>query len=333
MYNRDSMLNTILVNIPFVAFFLYAMSVCRAKKEIAAQPATLAFYIFAGFLAHLVLSFLITFFLGKSGGGGINLNHVFQFFSVLHMLLYLSLLTCVFAWRNTAEATYKRPAILAGIAIGLEIAVFLLNMWTKRMLVDGSYHGNIENLMTMSGVTNTVLNLTAYIFVLTAMFDARGYPATGPDPIAAALGITSGSDASTPVTAASVAAAETTGMFEEHDFIPYGCGIMLLGGLLVVPVMWGGFMDLDYAQALFPSLLSCGVFVFSHDKRGNFLWGRFVIMLLFIMMTVIRVMAQNGGSGRPMFMAGGILGYLVMFGCGWAGIAAARFVRGKLAED
>ena len=327
------MLNTILFNIPFAVFFLYAIKTSREHQKTAAQPATLAFYVFAGLLAELVVSLMVIHILGPSSWGQNNLKHIFQFFSTVHLLLDITLLICVFAWRGTPEANYKRPAIFTAIAVCLKIILFLIHLYIKGLLQNSDYQGDIKSLFLFSGVINAVLEFTAYVLVFKAIFDARGYPRTGPDPFAAALGIPSGSDASTPVTAASVAAAETTGMFEERDFIPYGCGVMVLGGLLVVPVMWGGFMELDYAQALFPSLLSCGVFVFSHDKRGTFLWGRFVLMVLFIMMTVMRAIAQNGGSGRPMFMAGGVLGYFVMFGCGWAGIAVARLVRGKLTED
>lgn len=328
------MLSNILFNIPFAVFFLYAIKISREKQKIAAQPATLAFYVFAGLLAMLVIGFLCTFLLAQSSWGREHIEPVFHFFSTVNRILDITLLVCIFAWRNTPEANYKRPAIFAAIAVSLKIIIFLVHRYTASLLHNGDYQGDIKSLFLFTGVINAVLEFTAYVLVLKAVFDARGYPRTGPDPFAASLGIPSGSDASTPVTAAGVAAAETTGMFDEQDFIPYVCGTMILGGLLVVPVVWGQITHLDYGQALFPSLLSCGVFAFSHDKRGNFLWGRFIVLMLFIVMTVLRTLAQAGpGSGRPMFMAGGVLGYLVMLGCGWAGIALARLVRGKLAEE
>ena len=121
-------------------------------------------------------------------------------------------------------------------------------------------------------------------------------------------------------------------MFNEEDFIPYVCGVMILGGLLIVPVVWGHFMQMEYEKSLFPSLISCGIFAFSHDKRGNFLLGRFIILSIYTFFTIIRTMAKYGpGGGKPMFVAGGLLGYLVMLACGWAGIALTRFVRKKMA--
>lgn len=328
------MLSNILFNIPFAVFFLYAIKISREKQKVAAQPATLAFYVFAGLLAMLVIAFLCTFLLAQSSWGREHIKQAFQFFSIVNRILDLTLFVCVFAWRNTPEANYKRPAIFAAIAASLKIIIFLIHRYTASLLHNGDYQGDIKSLFLFTGVITAVLEFTAYVLVLKAIFDARGYPSTGPDPIAVSLGIPSGSNASTPVTAASVAAAETTGMFEEQDFIPYVCGTMLLGGLVVVPLIWGGMSDLDYTQALLPSLLSCGIFALSHDKRGNFLWGRFILMVLFMLFTILKAMAKAGpGAGKPMFMAGGVLGYLVMFGCGWAGIGVARLVRGKLAKE
>lgn len=320
------MLKSIFLNIPFIIFFLYALNVCREKKTIAPQPATLAFYLYLYLLANIFVTLTIQFILVRTEWR-LNTQPIFTGLAALHTLVNFTLLVCVFAWRNTPESTYRRPAILAGIAVVMELALFVFNQSIRGMLLHGSRHESMETLMAFSSVVNFLLNLSSYIFVFTALFDGRGYPKTKKDRITAALGIPADKPAGTPVTVNGAAAVPAQGIFEERDFIPFVIGIMLLGGLLVVPVLWGQFSHLEYKDALFPSLLSCGIFAFSHDKRGNFLWGRFIMLLAVIVVTAMRSSLRYGG--RPMFLAGGILGYVVMFGCGWIGIALARLVRGK----
>lgn len=303
----------IISNILFGIFFVYAISVCRKKQKAAQQPATLALYVFIGLLADLVLSFLIT----RVG----MLPFLFPVLKVIHVPLQLALLFCVFGWRNTGEATYKRPAILAAIAVALKLSVIFLNSVGIRMIFENNYQGSTQSLYTMVGTLISVMNMLAYVFIFTAIFDSRGYVQAKPDPVIAAIGLKQEASVAAP-------AVPATGIFEEKDFIPYVCGVMILGGVVVVPVMWGGLSHLDYGESLFPALLSCGIFAASHDKRGNFLFGRFLMIMAFTFMIIMRSALQYGG-GKPIFLAGGILGFLVMFGCGWAGIMVGRLIRGK----
>jgi hypothetical protein len=117
-------------------------------------------------------------------------------------------------------------------------------------------------------------------------------------------------------------------MFRKSDYIPFGLGIFIFGGLFLVPLFWSKFNHIDFEDAILPSIISCLVFFIAHDNRGNFSFGRFIMGFVFVYFTIMRT-SMKYGSGSKMFLAGGFLGYLVMFACGWAGIMLGRLVRGK----
>ncbi|MBP8005056.1 MAG: hypothetical protein KA044_08440 [Elusimicrobia bacterium] len=101
-----------------------------------------------------------------------------------------------------------------------------------------------------------------------------------------------------------------------------------MAGLVAIPVLWGHFTGIGYARAIIPSLVSCGIFIYAHDKRGNFSVVKLLVGYLFLFMTLVRAMAKVGpNGGKPFFVAGGFLGFVVMFACGWAGIAVGRLLR------
>lgn len=106
-----------------------------------------------------------------------------------------------------------------------------------------------------------------------------------------------------------------------------------MGGLACIPILWGHFTGMGYARAIIPSLVSCAIFLYAHDKRGNFSVVKLLVGYLIVFMSLMRVMGKLGpGGGKPFFVAGGFLGFVVMFACGWAGIAVGRLIRGNPAE-
>ncbi|MCA9394695.1 MAG: hypothetical protein KC900_10855 [Candidatus Omnitrophica bacterium] len=119
------------------------------------------------------------------------------------------------------------------------------------------------------------------------------------------------------------------GMYRKADFIPYIAGTMIFGGLGAVPLIYAKLTGLGYQQALVPSLASCIVFLFAHDERGNFSFLRLIAGMALIYLTAARAAAK--GNGQPFFIAGGVLGFVLMAGCGWLGIVIGRAVRGKQA--
>ncbi|MBK7208549.1 MAG: hypothetical protein IPH91_09850 [Elusimicrobia bacterium] len=133
---------------------------------------------------------------------------------------------------------------------------------------------------------------------------------------------------STPAVPQPSGEAAAKGMFEERDYFPFLLGVLVLAGLVAIPVLWGHFTGIGYARAIIPSLVSCGIFIYAHDKRGNFSVVKLLVGYLFLFMTLVRAMAKVGpNGGKPFFVAGGFLGFVVMFACGWAGIAVGRLLR------
>lgn len=121
------------------------------------------------------------------------------------------------------------------------------------------------------------------------------------------------------------------GMYRKPDFIPYIVGTLVFGGLGVVPVVYAQITGLSYQQSLVPALVSCVVFLFAHDERGNFSIWRLVAGMAVLYLTAARAAAQGGG--QPFFIAGGVLGFILMAASGWLGIAIGRAVRGKEAVN
>lgn len=317
------MLSNFLFDLPFALFFIYALRVCRERQQIQNQPARLAYFIFWGFLGELVITLVILTILNSSSSAHNLLVSSLKFFSGLHLLLFVALIGCTLAWRTPPLRAQKELLLWLGLVVVMKLIVFFVPPIAYRSAAASGTA--MESLQWVVGLPIQIVNFASYVLIFKALFHGRGYPESKirfiPIPAAASVPHPAATSSTTTKPA-------PQGMFREEDFIPYVCGVMLLGGFIVIPVMWGSFMRLSYGQAVFSSLISCGVFAASHDKRGNFNWVRFLVLFAFFYISVMRTAMRYGHSnGQPMFLAGGFLGYLVMLGCGWAGIASARWVR------
>ena len=226
-----------------------------------------------------------------------------------------TLFACVFIGRKESGGSYREPAIV----IGVSIALMATGIFINRSLTGASPLHFVALACEITGVIGLLIALYGW------RNDQYLKPLAGEEIKAEAISTVGPVDAATgqanPVKL-------NTGMFEKEDFIPFIAGVMGLGGLLVVPILWGHYTGIEYPEAIFPSLLSCGVFVYAHDERGNFSFGKFFIGFLFIFLAIMRAATNYGhGGAKPMFMAGGLLGYAIMLACGWAGIAIVRFFR------
>ncbi len=313
------MFSTIIFNIPFFIFYFYAISVSLEKRKVQQQPATLSLIVFSAFLGKAVIVFILVLLLQRGGGGEGASKSLYQVMIAIHYVLMALLMFCIFGWRKSEEATYKRPIKLTVVGFVLIGVGILFSIFFQRMFVDGGFNGDIKLFAGFNAFFSMIFGLGSLIFFLKAIFDSRGYPEAKPAVVTAGQGNGSSADQIN-------VQVPLTGLFEEKDFIPYVVGIMGFGGLLIIPLLWGGFMGMGYERSMFPALLSCGIFAFSHDKRGNFLWGRFIFLSIYVFFMIMRTAAKYGGGGKPMFLAGGFLGYVVMFGCGWLGIAINRFL-------
>jgi hypothetical protein len=114
------------------------------------------------------------------------------------------------------------------------------------------------------------------------------------------------------------------GMFTESNYWAFMGGIFVVGGLVALPLTYGRMVELPYFAALPWSLASCLVFLIAFRKNGTISWGRAVPAMVAL---VVGGMAYSQSTGSPAFGAGGFLGFLLMFVCGYVGIGIASLLR------
>jgi hypothetical protein len=110
--------------------------------------------------------------------------------------------------------------------------------------------------------------------------------------------------------------------FNSTDIYWFRSGVVLLAGLFLIPVIYGRMASVAFGWAIIPSLISCGVFLYSIDEQGQIQPGKMFFALGIVFLLALRASAP--GSGRPFFIAGGMLGFLLMYGCGYIGMVTGR---------
>ncbi len=315
----------IFVGFVFIAFYIHAALQCKKMRAVADQPANIGFFIFAAKAILAILSMTFQMLATTSIVSHYVIIFMFGTFSALHWILYVALICAVLSWRKLSWSEEKKPLQFVGIAIILELIAVL----TPKMLLNTylATHAavSVVRMMSLFSIVTGSLALLAYTLLLKALFAWRGYPIE----VKLFPSIPTRPTAAHSASQATETALPSKGMFDEIDHIPYICGVMLIGGLFAVPIIWGSASQAGYFESIIPSLVSCGLFAYAHDKRGNFNLGRFALMFFYILFIVMRSSAESGmrGGSKPFFLAGGLLGYFVMFLCGWAGIKIGRFYR------
>ncbi len=312
------MISYYVTSLAFFALYLYAIRLCFAKRKIEAQPATLGLYLFFTLLVEHLLSLILITLLQNKPDAAAFTRIVFKLIAWMNWGLFLGLLAGMLGWRKSPQNRNKMLIKWASAALALKLIGTFSFPISHRLYLTLQPDMAAQAYFGIVSVFTTLVHLAAYTLIINGFFRWRGYP----EP-AAALAASLASD-STKTTSSTVATAP--GLFKEADFIPYLCGVMILGGLIAIPMVWGMMHGIGYGQALLPALVSCGIFAASHNKRGHFLWMRFLLMMLFFSMQIMKT-ANSYSHTRPMFLAGGFLGFLIMSGCGWAGIFLARKLR------
>lgn len=317
------MLLALLINLPFLIVYICGLVISASKRRFQKQPASLAMIAYGTLIFLWVARMAQIGWIFSAQARGIGFQEYDTVFSVwgyawqtAYYFALATLLAGVFIGRKESGGTSREPAIIAGLSIALTAT----GIFISRSLTGSSLLHFLAMVCEISGM----------IGILTALYGWRNdqypkQPAEQEIKAAAPIPIVGSGDT---VTGQANPVQPNAGMFEKEDFIPFITGVMGLGGLLVVPIVWGQLTGIKYIEAILPSLLSCGVFVYAHDERGNFSLGRFFLGFLFLFLAIARAATQYGhGGAKPMFMAGGLLGYVIMLACGWAGIAIARFFR------
>jgi len=115
-----------------------------------------------------------------------------------------------------------------------------------------------------------------------------------------------------------------TPMFKDTDYLPFMLGVFLIGGLVGIPIAYGLISGLGYFKSLPWSLVSCIVLLIGFRRSGSISWGRAVPAFIGGAMVVN---AYNLITGKPAFVAGGFLGFLLSAGCGYIGIGIGRIFK------
>jgi hypothetical protein len=308
------MIKIIAYNLPFLFVYLLGIWISLKRKPAHKQISTLAliaYGILMGIWGVRMIQ-LCWFLWGRSQGVDVfNTAKALQLFNIslsaVHYLSLMFLFVGAFLWRSENTKKYQQPGVIAIISA---VLILIGVIMSQRMLSSKEMYDFIP-----------LLFLVGDVGILIAFFGWReenlGEHVTfNEPPVALKRTVTD-------------EVPQRTGMFEPEDFIPFIAGVIVFGGLGIIPLVWGHFSDISYAQSLLPSLISCGIFLYAHDKHGNFSLMRFIIGIVFLFMAMVRAAARSGSQTKPMFFAGGILGYVIMLACGWAGIYIARLIRRK----
>lgn len=306
------MIPILLNNLPMLVILIIGIAMALDRKNKHPQLAAWATVCYGVLIAVWVMRMIQFGWIVSAHQQGIEirdhqvlLTALGYFRMVVSYIVLAALVIGALRWRQGTGDHSQKPGILAGVSIFLTIAGTVL----ARSLTGASP----LSLLVL------ICELGSMITLMIAFYGWRSYEDV---PVPNTDHVISGPDAQKP-------APLQSGMFEEKDFIPFVLGVMILGGMGCIPVIWGQLTQMGYAKAVIPSLISCGIFVYAHDNRGNFSILKFLAGMLFVFMIVLRAMAQSGGNTKPMFFAGGIVGYIIMFACGWAGIALVRTFRRK----
>lgn len=314
------MIPFILSNLPYIVVLLAGLAIALDRKRSQPQLASWAIACFGVLIVLWVMRMIqVGWVISAHQQGRWNSDHEMfltglgYFRAGVFYLALAALAVGSFRWREDAGESLKKPGMCVAACVILKILGIVIG----------------RSLPVASPLFLIVLacELVSMIMLMTAFYGWRsGYV---PDPLPEPSKDVTTVDKVSVVNAVNPQqpAALPSGMFEEKDYIPFVLGVMLLGGLVCVPILWGHFTELGFEKSIIPSMISCGIFVYAHDNRGNFSIMKFLIGMLFVFMIVIRALAQSTGNAKPMFFAGGIVGYIIMFACGWAGIAIARFLR------
>ena len=119
----------------------------------------------------------------------------------------------------------------------------------------------------------------------------------------------------------------------ERDLIaeglyPWFLGAVLLAGALVVPIVTVILMDeISPAVAWIGGLISAVVFLLCLDKRGN--W-REATAFPAIGVAVVGATIYHYNTGHPIWITGGVLGFLFFSVFGALDVVIGKLLRGKV---
>lgn len=107
------------------------------------------------------------------------------------------------------------------------------------------------------------------------------------------------------------------GIFKKENYISFIVGVFILGGLLVVPLLWWLMAGIDYIALIIFSLMLCVSVLILYRRDGTTSWMRAVFSIIIAMIVASAVAAANE---KLVFVSGTIIGFIVLILCGFIGI-------------
>lgn len=119
------------------------------------------------------------------------------------------------------------------------------------------------------------------------------------------------------------------GLFEKEDYALFMLSVFILGGLLVLPLVWGFMTGLnDYIALLIFSLMLCVSVLVVYRRDGTTSWIRIVLAII-VGIIVSGVVAA--ASEKLAFVSGVIIGFFILILCGFVGIKIFKlFIKNKI---
>ena len=321
------MVSFIISSAPITLFYIFAIWISHQQRTSQPKLSNLCMAIFSAMLIHQILGGVIMFGLQSpydhyDAEPNLLVSLYENSARLITMGLEASLLFCIFAWRKQSSKHYKKPALVVAALIAAMLLAEGLNAIIYGVIFNG--HLSPEEFEMLNIIVAPCISSIFAMILLCSLFAIYGW--RGDDfnnKLLYMLTLKIDPNAEQEEVEA--------GFFETTEYIPFLIALFMFGGLIAVPLIWGGVLDIDYHKTLLPAFISCACFAYCHNRKGRFLWNRLFIITAFIAYVLFKITLKGGGD-EQFFVAGGVLGYPVMFGCGWIGVMIVRFGKRMVAS-
>ena len=116
------------------------------------------------------------------------------------------------------------------------------------------------------------------------------------------------------------------GIFKKENYTSFMLGVFVLGGLLVVPLLWSFLLGLRYVDMFLKpyvvfSLMLCVCVLIVFRRDGTTSWLRIIPAII---IGIIVGSAVAAASGKLVFGSSTIIGFLILILCGRVGVEITK---------
>lgn len=116
-------------------------------------------------------------------------------------------------------------------------------------------------------------------------------------------------------------------MFKEKDYWPFIAGVVLIGGLLVLPLIiqhMASELLLDDAEYYYAGFIVAAAFALIHNRNGSVNIAKLILILAVLAGVYVKVYA----SGKAfVILVPGAISIALLYVCGWLGIIVGRITK------